>query len=95
VIIIWSEQARREWGRQHRFYFAKNPDAARRLRRAVMEGVKRLHIHPRMGRPGRVDGTRELVIADTPYIVVYQESHGRVEILHVYDGRQDWQGSGE
>jgi toxin ParE1/3/4 len=90
--VVWSEQARQEWAAQYRFYLERNPDAARRLRQAVMEGAKRLLTHPKIGRPGRVEGSRELVIGGTPFLVVYDEHPARVEILHVYHGRQNWQG---
>ena len=89
--VIWSEQARREWAEQYRFYFSRNPDAARRMRAAVMGGARRLHDYPKMGRPGRVEGSRELVIVGTPFLLVYDENPVRVEILHLYHGRQDWQ----
>jgi toxin ParE1/3/4 len=89
--VVWAEAARHEWAEQYRFYFSRNPEAARRLRQAVMDGARRLRDHPRMGRLGRVEDTRELVIAGTPFLLVYDENLARVEILHVYDGRQDWQ----
>jgi toxin ParE1/3/4 len=89
--VVWAETARREWTAQYRFYYSRNPDAARRMRQAVMDGARRLRDLPRLGRLGRVEGTRELVIAGTPFLLVYDEHPARVEILHVYDGRQDWQ----
>ena len=89
--LIWSDQARQEWARQYRFYVARNPDAAWRLRQLMMSGAQRLRDHPKLGRPGRVEGSRELVMSGTPFLLVYDENPARVEILHVYDGRQDWQ----
>jgi len=91
MIVVWAETARREWAAQYRFYFSRNPSAARRLRQAVMTGARQLREYPRMGRPGRVADTRELVIVGTPFLLVYAENPVRVEILHIYDGRQDWQ----
>ncbi len=89
--LIWSEQARQEWTEHYRFYFARNPDAARRMRQLVMEGARRLRDYPKIGRPGRVQGSRELVIGGTPFLLVYDENPARVEIVHVYHGRQNWQ----
>ena len=91
IKVVWSQQARQEWAAQYRFYFERNPDAARRLRQAVMEGAQRLRTYPKIGRPGRVTGSRELIISGTPFLLVYDENPVRVEILHVYDGRQNWQ----
>jgi toxin ParE1/3/4 len=42
-----------------------------------------------MGRPGRVQGTRERIITGTPYIVVYRVRH-EVEILRVLHGAMRW-----
>lgn len=89
--VVWAERARQEWLAQYRFYYARNPAVARRFRAAVMAGARRLADHPRLGRPGRVAGSRELVISGTPFLFVYDENPVRIEILHVYDGRQDWQ----
>jgi plasmid stabilization system protein ParE len=42
------------------------------------------------GRPGRVPGTRELVISDTPFIAAYAIEKARIVILAVYHGAQQW-----
>ncbi len=89
--VVWSQQARQEWLDQYRFYFGRNPEAARRIRQTVMEAVGNLRDHPKIGRPGRIEDTRELVISGTPFVAIYDISPNRVEILHFYDGRQDWQ----
>lgn len=39
---------------------------------------------PSMGRPGRVPGTRELIVAKTRYIVPYRVRGETVEILRVF-----------
>jgi toxin ParE1/3/4 len=51
-----------------------------------------LRDHPKAGRPVRRRGTRELVIASTPFIVVYRTRvrPSRVEILRVLHGKQQW-----
>lgn len=89
--VVWSEQAHQEWTAQYRFYFARNPEAARRMRTAVQRRTAWLKQHPRGGRPGHLEGTRELVIPGTPWLIVYQENAVQVEILHFYHGRQNWQ----
>ncbi|MGB7496088.1 MAG: hypothetical protein WBR26_21925 [Candidatus Acidiferrum sp.] len=42
------------------------------------------------GRAGRVPGTRELVISDTPFIAAYALEKARIAILAVYHGAQQW-----
>lgn len=43
-----------------------------------------------MGRVGRVDGTRELVITTTPYSVVYFVDEQEIIIIRFLDARQLW-----
>jgi toxin ParE1/3/4 len=43
-----------------------------------------------MGRPGRVPGTRELVIPKTPFIVPYRLQRKVIQILRVYHGARRW-----
>lgn len=45
---------------------------------------------PHSGRPGRVDGTRELVIGQTPFVIAYRVTDGVVQILRVLHGAQEW-----
>jgi toxin ParE1/3/4 len=44
----------------------------------------------KMGRIGRVKGTRELVISRTPFIAVYRIAGQRIEILRFLHGAQKW-----
>ncbi|HET6521471.1 MAG TPA: type II toxin-antitoxin system RelE/ParE family toxin, partial [Geminicoccaceae bacterium] len=46
--------------------------------------------HPESGRPGRVPGTRELVVSGTPYIVPYRVQGNTVQILRVLHGARKW-----
>lgn len=57
---------------------------------AIREAVERLADFPQRGRPGRLEGTRELVIVGTPYLAVYRTGETSVRILRVLHGAQDW-----
>ena len=46
--------------------------------------------HPKLGAPGRVPGTRELMIPKTPYIVPYRVRGSRIEIARVYHTSRRW-----
>ncbi len=52
--------------------------------------VDQLGSFPGLGRSGRVVGTRELVIGDTPYIVAYRIRDDRIEVLRVIHGARKW-----
>jgi plasmid stabilization system protein ParE len=41
-------------------------------------------------RPGRMVGTRELVVPDTPYVIPYRVRLQRLELIAVFHGRQKW-----
>jgi toxin ParE1/3/4 len=67
-----------------------NPRAAQRLSARIVGATETLREHPHIGRPGRIVGTRELVVADTPFIVPYRVVAGEVQILAVFHGARRW-----
>ena len=72
------------------FVSQDNPEAARLLERRIRTAVSRLSEQPAIGRRGRVDGTRELVVPGTPYIVAYKALPAEVVILAVMHGARQW-----
>lgn len=66
-----------------------NPDAAQRLKDEIEDKVSKLREHPQLYRPGRVAGTREMVVRPN-YIVVYVEDSHAVVILRVLHAAQLW-----
>ncbi len=72
-------------------YIAKdNPEAARLLVAEVFRQTDLLAGYSEMGRPGRVLGTRELIMSDYPYIIPYRVRRGAVEILRVFHSARRW-----
>jgi toxin ParE1/3/4 len=67
-----------------------NPAAAKRVAERIRALVRRLATMPQMGRPGRIESTRELVVPDTPYIVVYYVDGDTVNIISVIHGAREW-----
>ena len=55
-----------------------------------MVSVAQLAAHPHMGRPGRVPGTRELVVTRFRYILPYRVREQSVEILRVFHTARKW-----
>lgn len=66
-----------------------NPDAALALMEEIQSKVAQLPAHPKRCRPGRVEGTRELVVRPN-YIVVYAETAATVTVLRVIYAAQLW-----
>ncbi len=69
-----------------------NPAAAGRVVQKILRAVDLLKENPAMGRAGRVAGTRELVVAETPYIIPYRVRGDAVEILRVFHAARRWPG---
>jgi len=69
---------------------ADSPRAAIMIDDRIEAQVERLIDTPEIGPPGRIEGTRELVIQRTPYIAAYRIDQETVRILRVLHGAQEW-----
>ncbi len=90
--VRWLRTALRNLDHEAAFIAQNNPDAARRTGARIREAVGGLRSHPNMGRPGRVPGTRELVVSGTPYIIPYRVRQRSIEVLRVFHGARRWPG---
>ena len=90
MIIRWLRTATRNRFEQLDYIAADNPAAAVRLDEAIERQTDLLAQHPLMGREGRVEGTRELVIDRSPFIAVYRVKKKRIEILCILHGAQQY-----
>jgi toxin ParE1/3/4 len=88
--VVWTRPALRELEAIGDFIGRENPAAAEATVNRIVHQVGLLADHPHMGRSGRVAGTRELVVTDTPFIVPYRVHDDRVEILSVFHGARKW-----
>ncbi|TRD17811.1 type II toxin-antitoxin system RelE/ParE family toxin [Palleronia caenipelagi] len=71
-------------------YIAENnPDAAQALKDEIEDKTSRLPEHPQIYRPGRVGGTREMIVRPN-YVVIYSETPDTVTILRVLHAAQQW-----
>lgn len=68
----------------------ENPQAARRIVTHIRQQALTLIDYPNAGRPGRVEGTRELVTNPYPYIVAYRVEADEVQILAVVHTSRRW-----
>ncbi|MGC2209532.1 MAG: type II toxin-antitoxin system RelE/ParE family toxin [Candidatus Korobacteraceae bacterium] len=88
-MIEWTEQAARQLDQAHDFIALSNSEeVASRIALQIVASVQQLATFPMSGRAGRVAGTRELVIAHTPFIVAYTVKKARIVALAVYHGAQ-------
>jgi toxin ParE1/3/4 len=90
VTIVWSPRAIEHLAHLRAYIGRDNPKAASRIAGALLDAVERLARLPNLGRPGRVAGTRELVVPGTPYVIPYRLRGDRLEVVAVFHARQKW-----
>jgi len=91
MMLFWSLEAIRDLVSLRAYIAQDDPRAAQRMALHVVQNVENLLSEsPSMGRPGRVPGTRELVIPKTPFVVPYRVQAGKIQILRVYHGARRW-----
>lgn len=88
--IRWTRQAaldlERIWGHISQF----NPQRSRETVETVLAAIATLENFPGRGRLGRVEFTRELVLAPLPYLVIYEIGDEVVKIIRILHGAQKW-----
>jgi len=86
--LRWTPNAADDLESIHVYLSQNHPAWAESTVRAIYAAARSLRTMPR-GRAGAVEGTRELVMARLPYILVYRVSEHAVELLHIDHGAQD------
>ena len=82
--VRWLRTALRNLDDEATYISEDDPAAALRVVQRVMQAVALLEEQPCIGRPGRVPGTRELLVPRTRYLVPYRVSGQTIEILRVF-----------
>jgi toxin ParE1/3/4 len=91
MITVWSPEALNDLTALRAYIEQDDPKAAPRVALHIVRNVETLlPNNPEMGRPGRVPGTRELVIPKTPFIVPYRLVGNTVQILRIFHGARRW-----
>jgi toxin ParE1/3/4 len=90
VRVKWLRIALANLNDEAEYIAQDNPAAAIRVAESIQQAVENLRLFPAMGRPGRVLGTRELVVPGTPYIIPYRVRNNEIEILRVFHASRRW-----
>jgi len=88
--VKWLRQALRNLDEEAAYIAQDSPGSAAAFVKHLTESAAMLAAHPHMGRPGRVPGTRELVVTRFPYILPYRVREQTVEILRVFHTARKW-----
>ncbi|WP_051709962.1 type II toxin-antitoxin system RelE/ParE family toxin [Andreprevotia chitinilytica] len=88
--VVWLRRAINDRDAQLDYIANDNAKAAIEQGDRIADQIGLLAQHPEMGRAGRKQGTRELVINRTPFILVYRLKGDRIELLRLLHGAQQW-----
>lgn len=88
-VLEWREAARADLLAIVEYISDDDPDAAQRLKDEIEAKTSKLPERPKLYRPGRVPGTREMVVRRS-YVVVYAEGRDVVTILRVLHAARQW-----
>ncbi len=93
-MISWTEQATQQLDQDHDYIaLSTSKEVAARITMQIVASIQQLAAFPMSGRAGRVPGTRELVISNTPFIAAYAIDKADIVVLAVYHGAQHWPAS--
>lgn len=90
VKIRWTRLALEDVNHAYDCIAQDRPATAHLVIDRIEAAVNALRAHPELGRRGRVEGTRELVISGTPFLVAYRIIEKRIEILALMHGARRW-----
>jgi len=90
VRIKWLDEAVLDLVEIRKYIAADKPQTANRVAALIRQSVEPLAGHPDIGRPGRIEGTRELILTALPYIIPYRVKNDIIEILRVLHAARKW-----
>ena len=88
--LKWTRAASQDLESVERYISRNNPDTAINTMLEIIRRFEILAEHPGMGRPGRVERTRELVHGSVPYLRPYLHQSDTIIILRVLHGAMKW-----
>jgi addiction module RelE/StbE family toxin len=88
--VAWTRSALADLDSAYDSISEERPDAALRTIERIDIAIEALRRHPEIGRTGRMNGTRELIITGTPFIAAYRLDAKRIEVLALIHGARRW-----
>lgn len=93
MIVRWTTLAKQDLERIFTYIAKDNEPAALTVTKRIYNLIHtQLVIAPLSGRPGRITGTRELVLTDIPYIIAYRVIAEEIQILRILHTALRWPG---
>ena len=88
--IFWTVSAKSDLDNIFDYIFRENPQAAHKAYEEIQTCIEMLSDFPYAGRPGRIYNTRELILTELTYTVIYRIHQKSVQILRLLHGAQQW-----
>ena len=88
--LRWTTKARSDRSSIYHYIEVDNRTAAAKTDQRITNAAISLLDFPGKGRAGKIEGTREWVVGDTPYILVYRIETDLIRIVRVMHGAQRW-----
>jgi toxin ParE1/3/4 len=88
--FCWTEEAADDLQRIADYLLIHAPGRAPELLRVIYDAPSTLLTFPNRGRPGKREGTRELVLTPLPYIVVYKVLGDVIFVVRILHSAQQW-----
>ena len=90
MTLVWSPRAKRNMGSLLSYVEEDSPQNAKLVAERIAKAIALLERQPEIGRPGRVIGTRELVVPNTPCIIPYRLTEQKIQLIAVFHGSRKW-----
>jgi addiction module RelE/StbE family toxin len=88
--VRWTTDAADDLERICDYIADSRPESARRVAQSVVERIATLETFPHLGRPGRVQGTREIAFPPLPFVGIYEVRDEQIVVLRILHGAQRW-----
>lgn len=88
--IIWTRLALDDFNQAYHYVSTHNPQFLKNTIQQIEKALENLKNYPYLGKQGRVENTRELIVYQTPFIIPYRIKEDRIEILAFIHGSRQW-----
>ena len=88
--LEWSARAGRDLFDAWLYIAADSVPAAETVARRIIDAAEQLPTYPKLGRPGRIAGTRELPVGRTPFTLIYRSGGTQIFVARVLHQRKKY-----
>jgi plasmid stabilization system protein ParE len=89
--LRWTEQALTDFEQIQSWIASHDQAAAVRHAHRVVRALRLLKQNPLVARKSPIEGVREWPVAHSHALIAFRVHGDQLQILHVFDSRQDWQ----